>query len=63
MFHLRNPRCDEAALLTEPFAVTMMIEADPDAAGFYRLMGAADDGIAPSGSIRGRLLPRLRVQL
>ncbi len=44
-------------------AVTMVIEADPDAAGFYRRMGAVDDGTAPSGSIRGRLLPRLKVRL
>jgi GNAT superfamily N-acetyltransferase len=40
-------------------AATMVIEADPDAAGFYRRMGAIDKGTAPSGSIPGRLLPRL----
>jgi len=44
-------------------AVTMVIDADPDAAGFYRRMGAVDDGTAPSGSIPGRLLPRLKVRL
>jgi GNAT superfamily N-acetyltransferase len=44
-------------------AVTMMIKADPGAAGFYRRMGAVDDGIAPSGSIPGRLLPRLKLRL
>jgi GNAT superfamily N-acetyltransferase len=44
-------------------AVTMVIDADPDAVGFYRRMGAVDDGVAPSGSIPGRLLPRLRVRL
>jgi GNAT superfamily N-acetyltransferase len=39
------------------------IEADPDAADFYRRMGAIDDGVAPSGSIPGRVLPRLKLQL
>jgi GNAT superfamily N-acetyltransferase len=39
------------------------IEADPDAAGFYRRMGAVDDGTAPSGSIPGRVLPRLKLIL
>jgi GNAT superfamily N-acetyltransferase len=37
----------------------LVIEADPDAAPFYRQMGANDCGLAPSGSIAGRLLPRL----
>jgi GNAT superfamily N-acetyltransferase len=41
----------------------MWIEADPDAAPFYRRMGAEDDGVAPSGSIRGRILPRLKLRL
>ena len=44
-------------------AVTMVIEADPDAAGFYRRMGAVDDGTGPSRSIPGRLLPRLKLEL
>lgn len=44
-------------------ASTMIIEADPDAAAFYRRMGARDDGRAPSGSIPGRFLPRLRLTL
>jgi GNAT superfamily N-acetyltransferase len=44
-------------------AVFMVIDADPDAVGFYRRMGAVDDGTAPSGSIPGRLLPRLKLQL
>lgn len=39
------------------------IEADPDAAEFYRRMGAIDDGVALSGSIPGRFLPRLKLQL
>jgi len=41
----------------------LWIEADPDAAGFYRRMGAIDDGTAPSGSIPGRILPRLKLRL
>ena len=36
----------------------LIIEADPDAAPFYRRMGAEDAGLAPSGSIAGRTLPR-----
>jgi GNAT superfamily N-acetyltransferase len=41
----------------------LWIEADPGAAGFYRRMGAVDDGVAPSGSIPGRVLPRLKLKL
>jgi GNAT superfamily N-acetyltransferase len=37
----------------------LVIEADPDAVPFYRRMGAEDCGLAPSGSIAGRMLPRL----
>jgi GNAT superfamily N-acetyltransferase len=40
-------------------ATRMLIEADPDAAPFYRKIGARDAGQAPSGSIPGRMLPRL----
>lgn len=40
-------------------ADSLVIEADPDAAPFYRRMGAEDRGFAPSGSIPGRLLPKL----
>lgn len=40
-------------------AARLVIEADPDAAPYYRRMGACDDGLAASGSIPGRLLPRL----
>jgi GNAT superfamily N-acetyltransferase len=52
-----------ATVARDSRAVIMVVEADPDAAGFYRRMGAADDGTAPSGSIPGRLLPRLKLQL
>jgi GNAT superfamily N-acetyltransferase len=37
----------------------LIIEADPDAAPFYRRIGAYDVGVAPSGSIPGRFLPML----
>lgn len=37
----------------------MTIEADPGAVPFYRRMGARDAGFVPSGSIPGRMLPKL----
>jgi GNAT superfamily N-acetyltransferase len=40
-------------------ATRLFIEADPDAAPFYRGLGAYDVGVAPSQSIPGRLLPKL----
>ena len=40
-------------------AVRMIIEADPEAAPFYRRLGARDAGLVPSGSIAGRMLPKL----
>jgi GNAT superfamily N-acetyltransferase len=44
-------------------ATVLVIEADPDAAEFYRRMGAVDDGLVPSGSIPGRRIPRLNLLL
>jgi GNAT superfamily N-acetyltransferase len=44
-------------------ATTLVIESDPDASGFYRCMGAVDRGVAPSGSIPGRFIPRLKLAL
>lgn len=44
-------------------ASRMVIEADPDAAPFYSRLGARTAGEAPSGSIPGRLLPRLTFDL
>ena len=44
-------------------ASRMIIEADPDAAPFYRSLGARDAGFAPSGSIAGRMLPKLALDL
>ena len=46
-------------LATSQGADRLLIEADPDAAPFYRRMGARDVGVAPSGSIPGRMLPTL----
>ena len=44
-------------------ATRLLIESDPDAASFYRGSGAYDVGVAPSGSIPGRFLPRLAFDL
>jgi GNAT superfamily N-acetyltransferase len=44
-------------------AERLVIEADPDAAPFYRRLGARDAGLAPSRSIAGRMLPRLTLEL
>ena len=44
-------------------AVALTIDADPGAVGFYKKMGATEFGSAPSGSIPGRVLPRLQVLL
>ena len=49
-------------------ATRLTIEADPDAAPFYRRMGAYDVGQAPSGSVPGRMIsatstPRSRMGL
>jgi GNAT superfamily N-acetyltransferase len=44
-------------------AKRLSIEADPDAAPFYRRMGAYDVGQAPSGSVPGRMLPKLAMNL
>jgi len=41
----------------------VLIESDPEAAPFYRRMGARDVGVVASGSIPGRLLPRLAYEL
>ena len=39
------------------------VDADPHAEGFYRAMGMSRVGVAPSGSIPGRMLPHLRKTL
>lgn len=44
-------------------AVRLIIDSDPDAVPFYVRMGAQPAGLVPSGSIRGRMLPRLEIAL
>lgn len=51
-----------AAARTAGFA-TLRIDADPHAEGFYLAMGARRIGQSPSGSIAGRLLPLLEVDV
>jgi GNAT superfamily N-acetyltransferase len=52
-----------ANVSTKMGASRLVIDVDPDAAPFYRIMGASDVGEAPSGSIPGRTLPRLMIDL
>jgi GNAT superfamily N-acetyltransferase len=55
---------DAAATLARARAGRILtILADPNAAGFYRRMGARDLGDAPSDSIPGRTLPLLAYDL
>ena len=44
-------------------ARSMTIDADPDAVPFYRGLGAVEDSFVPSGSIEGRVLPRLHYMI
>lgn len=44
-------------------AVRMTIDSDPGAVPFYMRMAARPAGLVPSGSIPGRLLPRLEIAL
>ena len=57
LFHWAKNTAREAG------ASTLVIDADPCASGFYRRMGAVDEDSVPSGSIPGRFIPRLRLQL
>jgi GNAT superfamily N-acetyltransferase len=41
----------------------LTIDADPHAESFYRAMGAVRAGSVPSGSVAGRVLPRMVVTL
>jgi GNAT superfamily N-acetyltransferase len=43
--------------------LSLRVEADPHAAGFYRAMGAVEAGEVPSGSVPGRALPLLTYAL
>jgi GNAT superfamily N-acetyltransferase len=42
---------------------SLLIDADPNAEGFYLAMGATRAGESPSTAIPGRVLPRLRAVL
>ncbi len=44
-------------------AAKVVVASDPNAAGFYRAMGARPIGTVPSGSIAGRMLPLLELRL
>jgi GNAT superfamily N-acetyltransferase len=48
---------DACALARASGIETLRVEADPFAAGFYEHAGARLDGVAPSSSIAGRVLP------
>ena len=41
----------------------LVIQSDPNAAAFYRRLGAKDAGEAPSESVPGRMLPMLHFEL
>jgi GNAT superfamily N-acetyltransferase len=43
--------------------VSLRVEADPNAVGFYTAMGARQVGEVPSGSVPGRTLPLLTFRL
>lgn len=43
--------------------VAIQIQSDPEAESFYTGMGAKKVGECPSGSIPGRLLPRLKLEI
>jgi GNAT superfamily N-acetyltransferase len=47
------------ASLKREGALRLLIDADPNAKGFYQRMGAVQIGEAPSDSIAGRMLPLL----
>lgn len=52
-----------AALAKARGGQRLVIHSDPNAAEFYRSMGAADAGEAPSESVPGRMLPVLHYPL
>ena len=52
-----------AAVARHGGASAMELDADPNALGFYRRMGAVPIGVTPSTVVAGRELPRMRVLL
>lgn len=51
------------ASATEARYTSLLIEADPNAVGFYEAMGADRIGDVPSGSVPGRTLPLLTFKI
>jgi len=47
----------------ETGAARIILDSDPHAVGFYERMGCRVTGEAPSGSIPGRMLPRMEKAL
>jgi GNAT superfamily N-acetyltransferase len=61
---LGRPLFDWAVAEAKSLGAThLLIDADPDAAPFYRRLGAHDVGLAISHSIPGRTLPKLNFKL
>ncbi len=54
---------DMMAQAAQRGAREIRVTSDPHAEGFYRAMGCRPIGIEPSGSIPGRTLPRLALEL
>jgi ribosomal protein S18 acetylase RimI-like enzyme len=49
--------------LRENGGSTLIVESDPNAAEFYRSMGAVEIGTSESSSIAGRYLPKFRIDI
>ena len=52
-----------AAMARAGGAARLDVDADPHALAFYERMGCRQTGLTPSGSIPGRMLPRLALDL
>lgn len=59
----RRLLADALARACEQGAERLLIQSDPDAQAFYRHLGARRIGMRPSGSIAGRELPLLELDL
>ncbi len=42
---------------------TLVLDADPNAVGFYAKQGFVEIGASPSGSLKGRTLPKMQLTL
>ncbi|HSG89172.1 MAG TPA: GNAT family N-acetyltransferase [Pseudomonadales bacterium] len=63
MGHGRALLEDAVAIARASARRRMLIHSDPDAEGFYLQAGARRIGVVPSGSIAGRMLPLLELDL